>query len=488
MPGLYRQVTEAYSQLEQKIYNKSSMVAVSHAIEDVVLEFQINAKMYVTFQKEKFFLQEMERYKNLDRICSSIFLFADKFSSGVKTDFSDNAHFFDLNKFSQARQDKLKTEWIVIVQHPQTPMALLTQELPEKQKLSQDAFRQFKGNLTFKSEVIEHSVQSIKTMLTEENMIPGQAEFTPPRPDKNKNTSIKPARFIAPFLNNALSEIEEKVNTMASQNVMLNYSLQENERRTREIIKRLCFAAEYKDEDTTIHLIRIGFISTLLYSRVVKEEELLERMFYGSLMHDIGKIGIPDKILFKPGKLTDKEYEKVKQHPEIALNILRNSDHKMINMAKKIAHTHHERWDGEGYPRGLSGKDIPLEGRIVAIVDVFDALMSERAYKDAYPLEKTLDILAEERNSHFDGELLDIFFENLDAILDFRSTIAENFSRLGEKEAAAKYFKLNPDFSLLTREEIPAYEDLFNSQDKYKQKQEMELFVSDHPTPPFSSN
>lgn len=486
MAGLYHQISDEFSELEHKIYNKSSMVAVSHAIEDVVLEFGVTANMYVFFQKEKFFKEELERYKQLEDICSSIFLFANKFSASTKEEFSDQTYFFDLENFSRTLRDSLKSEWIIIVQHPHSPMALLTQELPEKQKISQDAFRQFKGNLTFKPEIVTRAVETLKTLIASENKLPEGAKSAQPQIKKNE-TRIEPARFIAPFLNNALGEIEEKVNTMASQNIMLNYSLKENERRTKEIIKRLCFAAEYKDEDTTIHLVRIGFISTLLYSRVVKEEKWLERMFYGSLMHDIGKIGIPDKILFKSGKLTDKEYEKIKQHPEIALNILRNSDHKMIKMAQKIAYTHHERWDGDGYPRKLSGKEIPLEGRIVAIADVFDALMSERVYKDAYSLDKTLNILEEERNSHFEGKLLDIFSENLDAILDFRRGIRENFSGLGEKEVAAKYFKLNPDFSLLTREEIPSYNKLFNNQDNYDQKEEIKFFVSDHPAPPFLS-
>lgn len=488
MAGLYREVTDEFSELEHKIYNKSSMVAVSHAIEDAVLEFELSPRMYVFFQKEKFFLKEIERYKRLDEICSSICLFADKFSAEVKEKFSEKTHFFDLNKFSQPLQDNLKSEWIVIVQHPQSPMALLTRELPEKQKISQDAFRQFKGNLTFQPEIIDKAVNRLKTFISRENMLEVDSQYFQPLPAEEKEYNIKTSRFIAPFLNNALEEIEEKVNTLASQNVMLNYSLQENERRTKEIIKRLCFAAEYKDEDTTIHLVRIGLISTLLYSRVVNDEVRLERMFYGSLMHDIGKIGIPDQILFKPGSLTDEEYEKIKQHPEIALNILRDSDHKLIKMAQKIAYTHHERWDGEGYPRGLAGEDIPLAGRIVAIVDVFDALMSERVYKEAYSLEKTLNILEEERNEHFDGDLLDIFRENLDKILSYRSKIRENFSGLGEKEVAAKYFKLNPDFSLLTEEKIPEYNQLFNNyQYEDSQREEMKLYVSDYPAPPFTS-
>ncbi len=486
MPGLYKQITDKYTRLEQEIYNKSSLVAVSHAIEDVVLNFELAARMFVFFQKEEFFLTEADRYRRLDRICEEIFLFADRFTPEAREGFSSDTRFCSIENFDHPNRKHLLEEWTVIVEHPRYPMALITQELPEKQKISRDSFRVFRGNLSFNPSVVEQAGKILQNILKQEEIISsclpqiggGEVKLSTAKMQKSD-------RMISLFLNNALNEIEDKVNMLANQNIMLNYSLSENEKRTREIVKRLCFAAEYKDEDTTRHLVRIGLISTLLYSQVEDNEKLFQRMYYASLMHDIGKIGIPDKILFKPGKLTDEEYEKIKEHPVIASHILRDSDHKLIRMARKIAYTHHERWDGQGYPEGLKGEEIPLEGRIVAIADVFDALISPRVYKEAYSLDKTISIMKEERNAHFDGDLLDIFMNNLDTILSYMEKIETEFLDRPEKEIAARYFRLHPNFSSLKGDYLPELEKLINDNYSGNQKQEMELYIRDYPSPPY---
>ncbi len=486
MAGLYQQLCDRCTQLEQRRYNKSSMVAVSHALEDAVLEFELQADMFVFFQKEKFFRVEADRYRELAEICSSLHLFADQFSPQVRRGFGGNTHFYEIDSFSREQREKLIQEWAVIVHHEENPMALLTEELPGKQIIPRDEFRVFRGNLFFDEAAVKSSVEILSDLLCREERCPDSLleKVNNLRGGDGKGDDAGPVQdrsLVAPFLNNALQEIEEGVNRLAGQNMMLNYSLAENERRTREIIKRLCFAAEYRDDDTAEHLLRIGLLSTLLYSRVREDENKLESMFYGALMHDIGKIGIPDSILFKEGSLTEEEYEVIKQHPEIAVNILRDSDHELLEMARTIAHTHHERFDGGGYPRGLAGEDIPLEGRIVAIADVFDALVSERVYKEAFSLERALDIMEEERNSHFDGRLLDIFFDHLDEILSILRSLNDEFSRCEEADPAAKYFQLSPDFSSLSGENLPAYEELFPAGDEAEPGGRYELFGQRYP-------
>jgi putative two-component system response regulator len=134
-------------------------------------------------------------------------------------------------------------------------------------------------------------------------------------------------------------------------------------------------------------------------------------------MHDVGKIGIPDAILLKPGKLDAAEWQIMKTHTEIGARILGESTSELLQAGEILARTHHEKWDGSGYPSGLSGEAIPLWGRIAAVADVFDALTSRRPYKEPFPPEKALQIMSEGRATHFDPGVLDVFFENLDVVL-----------------------------------------------------------------------
>ncbi len=460
MSGLYSQINQEVNNLEQKIYNKPSLVATSHAIEDVVSEFKLEARMFVFFQKARFLGEELERYKQLDKICEKMFLFAESFPEELKDEF-DNAEFINLDNDDCPLCNSLTKEWSVVVDHPKYPMALVTKELLGQQNLSQDMFRQFRGSLVFEAELVNFIVTWIERFIKDrgcEIVLDESIDFDN-RKDYIKSDSKK---MLSLFLNNSLNAIEDTLNLLGNQNLMLNLALEKNEQKNREILKRLCYSAEYKDEDTTEHLIRMGITSTLLYSRFVKDEDKLEQMFYGSLMHDIGKIGIPDKILLKPGPLTDQEFEVIKTHPEIAVDILRGSEHELLKMARKIAYTHHEKWDGSGYPRALKGKEIPLAGRIVAIADVFDALTSKRSYKEAFSLEKSLKIMKEDRNTHFDGVILDAFIANLDDIISFREEIEAVFDNLAEHEVSEYYFNLDPDFFEFTKEEMPSYEDIFS--------------------------
>jgi putative two-component system response regulator len=156
--------------------------------------------------------------------------------------------------------------------------------------------------------------------------------------------------------------------------------------------------------------------------------EEVETLRHASVLHDVGKIGVPDSVLLKPGPLDPAEFEIVKQHTVIGAQILAKSASPLIQTGEVIALTHHEKWDGSGYPNGRSGKKIPLHGRICAIADVVDALLSQRPYKLPFPLDKTLQIMAEGRGRHFDPSILNVFFDRLDDILKVREeNRAEHF-------------------------------------------------------------
>ena len=193
----------------------------------------------------------------------------------------------------------------------------------------------------------------------------------------------------------------------------LHRALTELEIAQSETVRRLSMAVEFRDEDTGAHIERIGRFSTLLAERAGLERELCERLGYAAPLHDVGKVAIPDAILLKPGPLTAEERAIVETHAEEGHRLLRGSSSSILDMAATIALSHHEKWDGSGYPRGLAGEEIPVEGRVVAVADVFDALTSDRVYRSAYSVEQAVQLMREQRARHFDPELLDAFLEVL---------------------------------------------------------------------------
>ncbi len=172
-------------------------------------------------------------------------------------------------------------------------------------------------------------------------------------------------------------------------------------------------AVEFRDEDTGAHIERIGRFSTLLAEQVGMESEFSARLSHAAPLHDVGKVAIPDAILLKPGPLTPEERAIVETHAEEGHRLLQGSSSSILDMAATIALSHHEKWDGSGYPRGVVGEAIPIEGRIVAIADVFDALTSDRVYRQAFAVEEAVQIMREQRGRHFDPVLLDAFLEVL---------------------------------------------------------------------------
>ena len=213
----------------------------------------------------------------------------------------------------------------------------------------------------------------------------------------------------------------------------------ELERTRRQIMHRLSRAAEYKDNETGHHVIRVGEIAAVLARALGFDDEQCANIRDCAPLHDIGKIGIPDAVLLKPGKLDPEEWKTMQQHcvfgceilgPLTSKNEARRScqlwdmpgadGNELLDLARNLALLHHERWDGTGYPLGLSGEQIPLEARIVAVVDTYDALASERPYKKAFPEEKCLAIIRESAGSHFDPAVVEAFFRNVDAIRTIR--------------------------------------------------------------------
>jgi len=196
------------------------------------------------------------------------------------------------------------------------------------------------------------------------------------------------------------------------------------------IIQRLGRAAEFKDNETGLHVIRMSHYAHILALATGMNDADAEMLFHAAPMHDVGKIGIPDHILLKPGALDKDEYEQMKKHAEIGAGIIGQHNSQLLKTAYTIAYTHHEKWDGSGYPQGLKAEEIPLLGRIVAIADVFDALTSERPYKKAWSIDKATNLLREEAGRHFDAELIKLFLaeETFGKVLKIREQWAETSS------------------------------------------------------------
>ncbi|APA66722.1 HD-GYP domain-containing protein [Janthinobacterium sp. 1_2014MBL_MicDiv] len=193
-----------------------------------------------------------------------------------------------------------------------------------------------------------------------------------------------------------------------------------------QIVQRLGLAAEYKDNETGLHVIRMSHYARLLGVAAGMDEAQADDLLHAAPMHDVGKIGIPDRILQKPGKLDADEWAIMQTHAGIGADIIgQHAPGGMLALAHEIALSHHEKWDGSGYPRGLAGEDIPLAGRIVAVADVFDALTSARPYKRAWPVTDAVAYLQQQQGSHFDAHLVDLFVGQLPAIDAIRLRWAE---------------------------------------------------------------
>ncbi|MGP2658122.1 HD domain-containing phosphohydrolase [Malaciobacter sp. WC5094] len=216
--------------------------------------------------------------------------------------------------------------------------------------------------------------------------------------------------------------LEDKAKLLEEEVLKATKKLIDREHETLSILGK---TAEYKDPETASHVSRVAHYSKMLareYGLSPKEQDII---YFASPFHDLGKVGIEDDILLKPGKLDNNEFETMKTHPSIGYEILKNSNSEYLQAGAIIAITHHEKFDGSGYPKGLKGEDIHIYGRIVAIVDVFDALTSHRPYKKAWSFDNALNLLIEEKGKHFDPKIIDLFIENIDEVKDIYNSFKE---------------------------------------------------------------
>lgn len=196
-----------------------------------------------------------------------------------------------------------------------------------------------------------------------------------------------------------------------------------------QIIRSLGMAAEYRDNETGMHVVRISHHARRLALQVGYNEEAAEELFHAAPMHDVGKIGIPDAILLKPGSFEPDEWAIMKKHTQIGAQIIGNHRSSLLKLAATLSLCHHEKFNGTGYPKGLKGKEIPHQARILSLVDVFDALLSTRPYKQPWPLSDTLALIKKERGEHFDPELVDAFLSDMAAHLDIQEQWSDKKQR-----------------------------------------------------------
>jgi two-component system response regulator RpfG len=223
--------------------------------------------------------------------------------------------------------------------------------------------------------------------------------------------------------------IEDRANWLEEQVRASTHAIRVREHET---LLRLAKAGEYRDEETGNHVIRMARFARVIAETLGIDETECESIELSAPMHDIGKIGIPDHILLKPGKLTVEEFDIIKQHTVIGYEILRDSPSKYLRMGADIALGHHEKYDGSGYPQGLKGEDIPLPARIVAVADVFDALTSRRCYKPAWRDQDVLNLILSESGKHFDPQCIDAFLSQIEKIRGIRASLSDDDGRKQE--------------------------------------------------------
>lgn len=242
------------------------------------------------------------------------------------------------------------------------------------------------------------------------------------------NSPVNPEEFLYRLHHLIINELSAQESACYTQTILdtvqeRNEELKESQL---EIIECLGYAAEFRDSETGMHTIRVGHYSACLAKAMGMNDREAEKLLYSAPMHDVGKIGIPDAILLKPARLEGKEWEIMKQHTLMGERILSRSKNKLLQQAGIIALSHHEKWDGSGYPKGLSGSDIHLYGRIVAIVDVFDALTMERPYKKAWSIESAVAFINSESGKHFDPSLVELFNDFLPDIIKIKDAYKDD--------------------------------------------------------------
>jgi putative two-component system response regulator len=239
------------------------------------------------------------------------------------------------------------------------------------------------------------------------------------------------------FADDAGAQMERLVADFGRMYRERNDALREVARAHHDALLRLSRAAEYRDDDTGVHIVRIGYLAWALALRLGEPEPWALLLRQAAPMHDIGKIGVPDTVLKKPGGLTAEERAVMNEHPRMGAEILGRSRIPLFQLAAEVALSHHERWDGTGYPAGLAADAIPLSGRIVAVVDFFDALTMDRCYRPAFSDERALAMLAEQRGRAFDPRVVDTFLAHAPAIIAIRDHVNHQRPGFGDLSTTA---------------------------------------------------
>ena len=238
---------------------------------------------------------------------------------------------------------------------------------------------------------------------------------------------IKPINYVEFYLRSSnLLRLKQCQNIIDDKAVRLEHQVKKAAQviidSEREALFVLAKASDHKDPDTGMHIARVANYSKLLAKDIHLDDDAIEMIYYCAPLHDVGKVGIPDCVLQKQGKLTESEYLIMQRHTVIGYDILNNTKSKYLELGKNIAISHHEKYDGTGYPNGLAGDAIPIEGRIVAVADVFDALISKRSYKKAWSFNEAAEYIVSQRKKHFDPRMVDAFANNIDKMKDIYDT------------------------------------------------------------------
>lgn len=221
-----------------------------------------------------------------------------------------------------------------------------------------------------------------------------------------------------------LIELQLTNRYLQEQKYLLEKKVDERTRELRDsqdqVVRRLGEAAEYRENESSAHIIRVSELAALLGRAAGLPDDVVDLMYRACPLHDLGKIGIPDDILLKPGPLDEQEWSVMKNHVQIGAGILVGESSRFISVAREIALNHHEKWDGSGYPQGLKGEEIPMTARIMALVDAFDSMLCKRPYREKLPMQKALDYIQEESGRHFQPELVELFVKNLDKVAEIQ--------------------------------------------------------------------
>ncbi len=371
-------------------FSRPTMLAMSHAIEDQALAAGPIRLLVALFQHGRNLSRASARYRHLRDHADRVVIVG----YDLVPDDVPGATLVELSS-----DDPLRDEWAIMVLGDDYQALLATQEVARD---DDGTGRRYEGAWTFDPTAVRAAALVLRGIV---RAYRPEAPFDVPRTAGSaSNTALEAGA------SRMLAYVERGAERTRARERELTRALADLERTNEEMVTRLAIAAEMKDQDTGGHLWRVRSYTTATAGAMKLPASDIQRVTLASTMHDIGKVHIRDDVLRKPGTLTEEEFDHVKTHTLSGARILAGSPSALLQCAERIARSHHERWDGNGYPDGLRGAHIPLEARVVAVADVFDALTVRRPYKDAFPIDQSLAIIRESRGLHFDPDVVDAFF------------------------------------------------------------------------------